>query len=143
LEVSKETSKHRNKQAKKQTSKQVTNQNDSTSQTHLGNMAEILMTNKVWATTICGSIKGHYDMWFNWLPILHRHASCGSQIMHGCTKSRLQFVEGTAGQYQIRAPLKDPVLNAKVYPQQATSRPALIQRMAKMQTRLWQHLGPL
>jgi hypothetical protein len=29
------------------------------------------------------TIKGHYDMWLNWLPILHRHTSCGSPIMHG------------------------------------------------------------
>jgi hypothetical protein len=54
------------------------------------------------------TIKGHYDMWLNWLPILHRHTSCGSPIMHGCTNSRLQLFEGTAEPYQIRAALKDP-----------------------------------
>jgi hypothetical protein len=89
------------------------------------------------------TIKGHCYMWLSWLPILHRHTSCGSPIMHGCTNSRLHFCfQGTTEPYQIRATLKDPVLNAKVYTQQAmlpnslaaTSRPALIQRMAEMQT---------
>jgi hypothetical protein len=66
------------------------------------------------------TIKGHCDMWLNWLPILHRHTSCGSPIMHGCTNSRLHiFCQGTAEPYQICATLKDPVLNAKVCTQQA------------------------
>jgi hypothetical protein len=82
------------------------------------------------------TIKGHYDMWLNWLPILHRHTSCGSPIMHGCTNSRLQLFEGTAEPYQIRATLKDPVLHAKVYTQQAM----LAHRCP---TRLQQHHGPL
>jgi hypothetical protein len=82
------------------------------------------------------TIKGHYDMWLNWLTILHRHTSCGSPIMHGCTNSILQLFEGTAEPYQIRATLKDPVLHAKVYTQQAM----LAHRCP---TRLQQHHGPL
>jgi hypothetical protein len=54
--------------------------------------------------------------------------------MHGCTKSRLELFEGTVGPYPLRATLKDPVLNAKVYTQQAML--ALC-----CPTRLQQHLG--
>ncbi len=83
------------------------------------------------------TIKGHCDMWLNWLPILHRHTSCGSPIMHGCTNSRLHiFCQGTAEPYQICATLKDPVLNAKVYTQQA-----MLAHCCP--TRLQQILGPL
>ena len=82
------------------------------------------------------TIKGHCYMWLNWLPILHRHTSCGSPIMHGCTNSRLQLFEGTAEPYQIRATLKDPVLNAKEYTQQA-----MLAHCCP--ARLQQNLGPL
>ncbi len=56
--------------------------------------------------------------------------------MHGCTKSRLQLFAAIAEPYQIRATLKDPVLNAKVYTQQA-----MLAHCCP--TRLQQHLGPL
>ena len=81
------------------------------------------------------TIKGPYDMWLNWLPTLHRHTSCGSPEMHGCTKSRLHLFEGIAEPYQIRATLKDPVLNPKVYTQQA-----MLAHCCP--TRLQQHLAP-